>query len=76
MQHNSINNKSSIISGLFNINININEKSKSGINSDPIRPIIVFFGLICSHNFCLPKNLPTKYPEASVKETINIKESR
>ena len=76
MEHNNINNQSSIISGLLNTKININMNSMSGINNDPTKPRIVLFGLICAHSFSLPKNFPTKYPELSVIEMIVIKERR
>ena len=50
--------------------------TKEEKKSDPTLPEIVLFGLIFIHSFSLPKNFPTKYPDASVIEMITIKENR
>ena len=45
----------------------------NGIINDPIKPSIVFLGLIDVHNLFLPIVLPTKYPDISVSETTLIR---
>ena len=73
MQHNNIKITSLISTGIEKIKLNDIKNITSGIINEPIKPSIVFFGLINGHKLFLPIVLPIKYPDISVSETMLIK---